>query len=196
MIKALLTFTLTLMAVQEPDKNQPDTVNVAEKDLYMKAQYAGNAGLVSFGFGTYLLDEKFMADISYGYLPGFMNGVRIHTLMVKPAYNFLEHNAKPLTLSCYTGISASYSSGHNIYLKAPDHYPRDYYFGNAFHLNPFLGIRSGLNINSERLNRISFYAEIGTVDYELLYAFRNREIAVNEILNLCFGIMFHLKGNR
>jgi len=48
-------------------------------------------------------------------------------------------------------------------------------------------------LNHPKVNKLSLYTELGTVDYEIWYALKNKEVALYEIFNLCFGMIFQLK---
>lgn len=69
----------------------------------------------------------------------------------------------------------------------------NYYPQNSGHFNPFIGLKQGMEINARKISKLSLYSELGTVDYEIWYALKNKEIAVYDILNLCFGMIFQLK---
>jgi len=178
--------------VESRDTSMPKAVK-PEKELYVKAQYAGNMGFISAGVGSYFFNDRISADVNYGLLSKYINGVRVHSFSVKPAYNFKEIHYGSFTTRCYAGMNVVYSIGRNIYPRAPDHYPRNYYPQNAFHFNPFIGLKKGNEINERKIRKLHLYAELGTVDYEIWYALKNKEIAVYDILNLCFGMIFQLK---
>ena len=192
MVTLLLTGALMVFPVESQDNNISKFAK-PEKELYVKTQYAGNMGFISVGVGSYFFNDKISADINYGLLSKYINGVRVHSFSIKPAYNFKEFHYHSFTTHCYTGVNLVYSIGRNIYTKAPDHYPRDYYPENAFHFNPFIGLKQGMDINARKIRKLSLFAEFGTVDHEIWYALKNKEIAIYDILNLCFGVIFQLK---
>lgn len=191
----ILLFTILLNA--SPTESR-DTINISksarpEKDLYVKTQYAGNMGLISAGAGSYFFNDRISIDINYGLLPKYINGVSVHSFSIKPAYNFKEYHYGLFSAACYTGINMVYSVGRNIYPKTPDQYPRNYYPQNALHFNPFFGLKQGMDINARKISRLYLYAELGTVDYKIWYALKNKEIAVYDIPDLCFGILLQLR---
>lgn len=188
----LFTTILGVLPVECQDTSISEIVKHG-KELYVKTQYAGNMGFISVGIGSYFFNNKICADVNYGLLSKYINGVRVHSFSVKPAYNFKEYRFHSFTTRFYAGVNVVYSIGRNIYTRAPDHYPRNYYPKNAFHFNPFIGLKQGMEINARKISKLSLYAELGTVDYEIWYALKNKEIAVYDILNLCFGVIFQLK---
>lgn len=169
-----------------------DSVNEEPTKLfYFKSQYAGNLGLISAGGGY---DSKnFLADVSFGYLPKHINGVRVFTLSFKPSYKLAEMSFNSIDAGFYIGTAINYSIGRNIYGKIPDYYPPDYYWPNAFHFNPFAGARLGLR--EKRGKKLYLYTELGTVDYKIWFAVKNRHVSVMDILNLGFGIMVRHNGS-
>jgi hypothetical protein len=192
MVTLLLTGALMVFPVESQDTNISKFAK-PEKELYVKTQYAGNMGFISVGVGSYFFNDKISADINYGLLSKYINGVRVHSFSIKPAYNFKEYLFHSFTTRFYTGVNVVYSIGRNIYSRAPNHYPRNYYPENAFHFNPFIGLKQCMDINARKISKLSLFAEFGTVDYEIWYALKNKEIAIYEIVNLCFGVIFQLK---
>lgn len=190
----LTTLTISILSLQICIDNQADTIEKVDRQLYARTQYAGNLGLVSFGVGSGFFNNKVTLDLNYGYLPKVINDVWIHTFALKPAFNFKEFNIlSGISAGCYIGTTVTYSVGRNIYTKLPDFYPLDYYLPNSMHLNPFLGVRTSFIFNHRKTNKLSFYAEMGTVEYKIWYAIKNKNIKLDEIWNLCFGLIFQLK---
>jgi len=176
--------------------SQTDTLNKAGSHLYLKTQYAGNVGLVSAGAGGEFFNSRFSVDLNYGYLPKFINGVHVHSFSVKPAFRFKEHPISGLTAGCYSGIVFSYSIASNTFADIPSCYPEGYYLPNAFHLHPFVGTRLKFTSDNSRPYYLSLFTELGTTDYELLCALKNKEIRFYDIWNICFGLEIHLKSKK
>jgi hypothetical protein len=175
-----------------------DTIPAGETitaPYYAKMQYAGNMGLASVGLGKTYYKDKLTLDFNYGYLPKEVNGSRVHTLALKSAYQFREHQISVFNIRYYAGISLNYAITDNTYLSYPDYFPSDYYNSNAIHLNPFLGIRLNLPEKKDTSGAIGIYVELGTVDYKIWYALANKEVKTNDIWNLCFGITTTLSNN-
>lgn len=156
---------------------------------YLNFQYAGNLGLGSIGIGFVSKNEKHNFGLSYGYLPSSVNSVEVHTVSAKGAFNFRKHNlSEKASLNAYVGTNLLYSITNNTYLKFPGYFPSDYYFTNAIHLAPFLGIKIG---SRKSISKFS-YIELGTLDYYLFNRIKYRRSKFSDSLNLCMGLTFPL----
>ncbi len=154
---------------------------------YLNFQYAGNLGLGSVGIGYISENEKHNFGLSYGYLPSSVNSVEVHTVSAKGAFNFRKHKlSEKAFLNGYVGTNLLYSITNNTYMKFPDHFPSDYYFANAVHFAPFLGIKIG---SRKTIARFS-YIELGTLDYYLFNRIKYRRSKFSDSLNLCMGLTF------
>jgi len=120
----------------------------------------------------------------------------VFTISLKPAYKFADLNVKRIESGWYLGAAINYSLGRNIFGSMPDYYPLDYYWPNAFHFHPFVGTRLSLNNIEPKKNKAYFYAELGTVGYEIWFALKNRQINVTDIFNLGFGVVIRSNLNR
>jgi hypothetical protein len=165
------------------------------KDLfspdYLNFQYAGNLGLASVGVGYLSKNEKHNFGLSYGYLPSSVNSVEVHTVSAKGAFNFRKHKlSEKAFLNGYVGTNLLYSITNNTYLKFPGYFPSDYYFANAIHFAPFLGIKIG---SRKSISKFS-YIELGTLDYYLFNRIRYRRSKFSDSLNLCMGLTFPLNN--
>jgi hypothetical protein len=90
------------------------------------------------------------------------------------------------------GTNLLYSITDNTYLKFPGYYPSDYYFANAVHFAPFLGLKIGSRKNISKFS----YVELGTVDYYLINHIKYRRSEFTDCLNVCMGITVPLnKGS-
>jgi len=193
MIKlALAAMVFNMISVTAFSENTNDTINQANKVMYVKMQYAGNIGLVSFGAGYDFLKSRISIDLSYGNLPKYINGVRVNTIALKPAWHFKPFELRYFNTDLYLGSSINYSIGRNIYGKAPNYYPLDYVYPNAFSFNPLLGMRTRFKSKDYGLRKMSLYVEMGTVDLKVWYAFRTREVTLFEIWNLGIGLIIHI----
>jgi hypothetical protein len=164
-----------------------DTLTEKNAQFYYKSQYAGNIGLISAGGGFDYREKNLFGDVSLGYLPKHINGVRVFTFSVKPAWEPFDFKLGEHEAGLYLGLAVNYSFGRNIFGSMPDYYPLDYYWPNAFRFNPFAGTRIGFNREKGRLH---LYAELGTVDYKIWFALKNRNINLTDIANLGIGVMF------
>ncbi|HPT20521.1 MAG TPA: hypothetical protein PLR88_01130 [Bacteroidales bacterium] len=192
MLPAILTILLISSLTLLPAGGCPaDTAGRSPSHIYFKAQYAGNLGFASVGAGSKFFNDKLSLDLNYGYMPEFINGTEVHTIALKPAFHFKEFVISGFKAGFYIGTALNYNITSNTYIKFPGYYPEGYYVPNALHANPFLGAKTFLP--ARKLSCISLYTELGTVEYKILCAIKNRKIEFDEIWNLCFGIVFHLK---
>ena len=156
---------------------------------YINLQYAGNLGLGSIGFGYVSENEKHNFGVSYGYLPSSVNSVRVHTFSGKGVFNFRRHKLSKRTfVNGYVGTNLLYSVTNNTYLKFPGYYPTDYYFTNAVHFAPFLGIKFG---SRKSISKFS-YIELGTLDYYLFNRIKYNRTRFIDCINLCMGLSIPL----
>lgn len=154
---------------------------------YLNFQYAGNLGLGSVGVGFVSKNEKHNFGLSYGYLPSSVNSVEVHTVSAKGAFNFKKHKlSEKVFLNGYVGTNLFRSFTNNTYLKFPGYFPSDYYFANAIHFAPFLGLKIGSRKNITKFS----YIELGTLDYYLFNRIKYNRSKFIDCLNLCMGLTF------
>jgi hypothetical protein len=196
MISVILLIILIASFIVIPVNANPDSnEKFGDKDYYLKSQYAGNLGLFSGGIGKDLLNHKISLDFLYGYLPKSLNGVQVHTIAIKPAYHFKKYTISKIKADCYIGAAVNYNLTHNTYLKFPNCIPKGYYVQNVIHINPLIGTRISFPFKNRRLDNLSIFTELGTVDYKIWYALKNRNIGLDEIWNICFGSILYIRKN-
>lgn len=185
-ITCLFLLILTKLALPSEEEN---THSIKPHiPFYGKLQYAGNIGMFSIGVGGIFLNNSLSLDINYGYLPKWINGVRVSTMAIKGAFHFFKKQLKKIEVNSFAGLSLNYSITNNTFLMLPKHYPDGYYLPNAIHVCPFIGTGLAFIDCKTGLHGPGVYTEVGTVDYMVYYAFRNKSISLFEIWNLCFGI--------
>jgi hypothetical protein len=190
MLRLLIT-GLILIALLAEGSAQADSVVVAvPRQKYFKGQFAGNIGLVSAGLGREF-SRRFNADINLGYLSKEINGARVFTVSFRPAWDMFDFVIGEMNTELYLGAGINYSMGRKIYGKIPDYYPQDYYWPNAFHFNPFAGLRLGSG-----KSRVKIFAELGTVEYMIWFAWKNRHVSIPDILNLALGFTVDVPGSK
>lgn len=156
---------------------------------YLNFQYAGNLGLGSAGVGYISKNEKHNFGLSYGFLPSSVNSVVVHTISAKGAFHLKKHKlSENVFVNGYCGTNLLYSITNNTYLKFPGYFPSDYYFANAVHFAPLLGIKIG---SRKTIAKFS-YIELGTLDYYLFNRIKYRRSKFSDSLNLCMGISIPL----
>lgn len=187
LISLLLFFSGNVLA--SGDK-EPKLINMILKPDYINLQYAGNLGLASVGVGYISENEKHNFGLSYGFLPSWVNSVEVHTISVKGTFHFIKHKlSKNAFVNGYGGTDLLYSITNNTYLKFPGYFPSDYYFANAIHFAPFLGIKIG---SRKTITKFS-YIQLGTLDYYLFNRIKYRRSKFSDCLNLCMGLTFPLQ---
>jgi|SRR5690554_1175067 len=187
----LLVFFLIYTAIgSEKSKTDPEK---KQKSFYGKMQYAGNLGLLSVGAGRLFLNNKLSVDMSYGYLPKWVNGVRVSTFALKGAFHFWEKSFSKMRLNGFTGLSLNCGFTNNTFIILPEYYPDGYYLPNGIRIAPFVGTGLINNNPESRFFGAGFYTELGTVDYMICYALKNKSITLFEIWNLCFGMILPVK---
>ncbi len=191
--KVLLTVLFSTMIFSSLSGNDTDSTVISRDNLYFKTQFAGNIGLLSVGIGKEYLDGKLSVDLNYGYLPACINGTSVSTFAIKPAFRIKDFSISGIQTSLSAGICFTYSATRNTHLKYPDYFPDDYYLGNAVHANPFLRISLFHFPSGDNSKRLSLFSELGTMEYQIWYALKNKEVSFSEICNLCFGLTYRLK---
>lgn len=164
------------------------------KPYQIQLQYAGNLGLFSVGAGKSFFNDKLNTFLIYGYLPKSIHGVTVHTIALKSSLRYANTELSPVfDLDFYTGALVLYGITNNTYLVYPDYFPDGYYITNAIHASIHIGARLNKIVPYENLQKISFYTELGTIDYQICNAITNNTIKIFDIWNLCFGVVFSLK---
>ena len=179
------------------------TISAQKKSLikppdHVKIQTAGGIGFVAVGAGYSTKNQKLEADLYYGYLPGSIGGVRIHSISAK--FIWIPINSatgkklilEPLT----TGLVVNYSFGKQYFSFDPPNYPYRYYsFPTAIHSALFLGSRIGFNFPTNTfVRRLSLYYEILSYDREIISLVSNpKSLHITDILTLSLGVKVNIE---
>ncbi len=159
-----------------------------ENDTRVNIQIAGNIGHVSLGWGSNNLFKQIMLDFHYGYYHHSKSKMQVHTLALKSSYQLWQFDQNKYLLAGYVGATIAYSLVNNTFLRYPSYFPNSYYdFPNAIHLFPYFGV-----LNKIKAYPMGLYFEIGSADYLLIVAFRNKSIKPHQIFNLAVGVHFYL----
>jgi hypothetical protein len=183
-----------LLQTTPTQATEADSFIGTPKHLEVRFQYAGNLGVISVGLGREFVNPRLAIGLSYGYLPKEVNGAWVHTFGTKATFNLVRHEHKSYEFAQYMGTSITYSIASKTYTEYPSQFPRNYHIPNAVHVNPLIGARLSYYGNSGRFRRTSLFAEIGTVDYLVIYGIRNKNLKPSEIINLSFGLAFGFDG--
>ncbi len=160
---------------------------------HIKVQYAGGMGFISIGAGYNTKNQKLEGDLSYGYLPKSVGGIRIHSISGKVTWipinsvSIKKYQVEPLM----TGLIVNYSFGKQYFSFDPPYYPYRYYsFPTAIHSAIFLGSRVGVNFPTNTfVRRLSLYYEILSFDREIISLASNpKSLQITDIVTLSLGV--------
>jgi hypothetical protein len=157
---------------------------------YIKIQYAGNIGFISFGQGYQWWKQKAQTDILYGYVPEFIGNATIHTFTIKNTFRLYEFSIKNrYNLSPVLGFSVSLEPGQNSYARIPDKFPDGYYSTNNIYACINLGLK--LNITPKKqyyFSTVEPYFELNTLADYVYYNILAQEDRENIILSFALGV--------
>jgi len=170
-------------------------VNKIEEDRkwyfpdYIKTQYAGNIGLISFGPGYQWWRQNAQTDILYGYVPQFKGNATIHTFTIKNSFRLHEFCINNrYNLNPDLGFSISFEPGENSYARIPSKYPDGYYSPNNIYGCLFLGLKTKLTPKKEHyFSAIEPYFEINTLADYVFYNLIAQEDWEDDILSFALG---------
>lgn len=163
---------------------------------YGKVQFAGNMGLLSFGFGwDYGKNSQWETDLLFGFVPRYSSDKAKMTFSLKENFTpwALPLGKTPLLiepLSC--GLYLNTILSNQFWRKQPDRYPDGYYeFSTRMRIHIFVGQRIRLDIPKEKrffAEDISFFYEISTCDMLLISKATNRYLKPKDYLSLSLGV--------
>ncbi|AKD04232.1 hypothetical protein POKO110462_19960 [Pontibacter korlensis] len=186
LLAALLSFLTESVYSQHTDSSA----------FHIKAQFAGELGLVSLGVGKEFLQDKLDADVFVGYLPEGFGGEQLVTAALKLAYVSFEAvqlealDWHPLR----TGLQLGYTFGDDYFAFEPrDKYPKGYYgFSTAFHLYYFLGGEVEF-ARVKHLEKFGLYYETGALGKYLVSYIKNpKYLSPGKVFHLALGIKLSL----
>ncbi|WP_266206146.1 hypothetical protein [Pontibacter kalidii] len=164
--------------------------------FHIKAQFAGDLGLVSLGVGKEFLNNKLDADVFVGYLPQSFGGEQLVTAALKVAY--VPFKAVKLEALDWhplrTGLQLGYTFGDEYFAFEPrDKYPKGYYgFSTALHLYYFLGGEVAF-ARIKRLENFGLYYEAGALgEYLVSYIKNPGYLSPGKIFHLALGVRLSL----
>lgn len=162
---------------------------------FLTVQHAGNIGYFSAGVGYQFFNDFLSTSLLYGYVPKSISEAKvIHTFTIKNTIPLFTRNIDAYSIGAYTGLTFTYETGNNSWLKFPEEFPKGYYFTNAFHLTVFGGIKLHKRMErSTRLKGVDLYVESGTIETYLKYAIESDEVKLHDVFSLAFGINLYFK---
>jgi hypothetical protein len=191
-MKQLLYILVIIAFFQFRTVNGQESPIKSKRAYYGGIHFAGNMGLLSANFGKKFFNEKLVLGAGYGYLPQSVNGVEVHSIILKTSFNF----SKGLLFKdarWYGGFSTIYGITNNTYVKYPSHYPADYYATNAIHFSPYIGLRMPFFIYKPSwATKMFIHTELGILDSYLWYSMINKQVKLWDICNLSVGIYYDL----
>lgn len=163
------------------------------------AQYAGNIGMVSAGFGwSYGRHDKWETHFLIGYLPKQHKYNHYWTLTLREIYNPWKLNlgkrwsVKPLSVN----LSMNSILHHDFWMSEPERYPHGYYgFSSRLRFQLGIGQRFTFEIPENKRfmhSRISVYYEISTTDLYIRQKSINSSIPLKDIIALGIGVIYEL----
>jgi hypothetical protein len=196
-MKKFLFFLVTVFIILNVNiTHSQDSSSVNERAWYIpdyaKIQFAGNIGFISIGPGYKIFDNVIQSDILYGFVPHFIGGTTIHSLVLKNTLLPYGFKLYDFVITPIAGFTINFDLGnHNSNHVFSQKYPDDYYKTNSIHYTIYIGCKIfyGLNDNSF-INGLDFYAEVGTVDISLKYQISNN-VKLIDILSLALGMNFY-----
>lgn len=167
---------------------------------HTKMQFAGNMGLLSFGFGwDYGKRNQWETDLLFGFVPKYDSDKAKATFTLKQNYipwslqiKQSRFSAEPL--SC--GIYFNTVFGNEFWVSEPERYPKGYYgFSSKIRIHAFLGQRLTYDIDPKRrffAKAVTLFYELSTCDLYLISAATNRYLRPHDYLSLSFGVKIQL----
>ena len=191
-------FTLSIVLLFFTHSFAQESTPIKDKSWYVpdyvKAQFAGNIGVVSVGAGYQLFNKVLYSELLYGYVPESVSKAdKIHLITIKNTFPIYRKKiGNNLTITPIAGFTTSYDVGTNSFTTLPGIYPDDYYVPNAFHFTLFGGAMVHKDFEKGKLIKgMDFYAELGTVETYLWYTITSREVTFSDVFSTSFGVNFY-----
>ena len=159
---------------------------------FLPIQYAGNIGFLSAGIGYSTRVRNYHASLMYGYVPKSVAQTYIHTIALKNTFPITRYALKNnQVLVPYIGAGVSFELSGNAFFRQPDHFPESYYdFPKNIHALLYGGakVQHLFEDTVMGMHGVEFFLEAGTIDVYLWYKSMSRDIKLNEIFTLAFGV--------
>ena len=175
-----------------------EPISVKEKSWYVpdyvKAQFAGNIGLISVGAGYQLFDKVLYSELLYGFVPKSASKAdNIHLITIKNTFPLYRKKiGENLTITPIAGIATTLDIGTNSFTTLPSKYPDGYYFPTAVHFTLFGGALVHKDFKRPKFFKgVDFYLEFGTVETYLWYALTLKEVDLLDVFSADIGVNFY-----
>lgn len=165
---------------------------------HVKAQYAGGMGFMSLGGGwDYGRKCRWETDVLIGILPKKYSD-RTHMTFT------LKQNYIPWSIRCCNqfavepfacGIYLNFISGEDYWVREPDRYPGDKYYGFTSRLRAYLYIGQRFTYYLKKdsvLRNITLFYEFGSNDLDIIAKCGNKSLDLSEIVYFSVGFKFQL----
>lgn len=156
----------------------------------MKAQTAGNLGVVAAGFGYAWHDRRVEADLVVGWVPERLAGRHLVPVSAKVAWQPLRWEREGWLLRPLTaGAQLTYTEGDEFFVVLPARYPDDYYpVPTALRAGVALGGTLSRRVRGS-FSELGLYWELVALDVALVDWVRNpRTIGPAEVFSLALGL--------
>lgn len=165
---------------------------------HVKVQYAGGMGLMSAGAGwDYGRRCRWETEIMAGFLPKAYSDRTHATLTVRQNYIpwsvSLSDRIALEPLSC--GIYVNMISGEDYWVREPNRYPGDIYYGFTSRLRSYVYVGQRLTYlrqGESALRAITLYYELAANDLDIIAKCGNRSLSLQDILYFSFGVKLQL----
>ena len=191
-------FIVSIIVLFFSNSYAQETILVKEKSWYVpdyvKAQFAGNIGLVSVGAGYQLFDKVLYTELLYGFVPKSASKAdNIHLITIKNTFPLYRKKiGENLTITPIAGIATTLDIGTNTFTTLPSKYPDGYYFPTAVHFTLFGGALIHKDFKKPKIFKgVDFYLEFGTVETYLWYALTLKEVNLIDVFSADIGVNFY-----
>ena len=191
-------FIVSILALFFNNSYAQETILVKANSWYMpdyvKAQFAGNIGLVSLGVGYKLFNEALYSELLYGFVPEWASKAdNIHLITIKNTFPFFRKKiGKNLTITPIAGFTTTLDIGTNSFTTLPSIYPQGYYVPSAVHFTLFGGALIHKDFKQPKTFKgVDFYLEFGTVETYLWYALATKEVDLIDVFSADIGVNFY-----
>lgn len=192
-LQTFLFFVFTQFTFAQEDLSLESTKQESKcySPDYLKMQFAGYIGFVSFGAGYSWWKDKAQSDIIYGYVPEYRGNARIHTFTQKNSFRLINFNKPAYEFSMFTGFSVSFEPGQHSFVKLPSKYPDGYYSPNCIYASLFMGSKLMFDIGEKYyFDFIETYFEINTLADYVFYNLIAGEDRSPIIFSFALGLNF------
>ncbi|TXD47130.1 hypothetical protein [Polaribacter sp. IC073] len=191
-IAFIVLLLTTNFYAQEANLNKDKSWYVPD---YVKAQFAGNIGVISVGAGYQLFNKVLYTELLYGFVPKSVSEAdEIHLITIKNTFPIYRKKiGENLTLTPIAGFATTLDIGTTTFTSLPNRFPDGYYIPNAFHFTLYGGAMLHKDfVNSKALKGADFYFEVGTVESYLWYAITSSEVKFKDVFSLSVGVNVYL----